>query len=129
MFYEYDQNNSGGDFYADEKVQPKVIIEANSEAEAERIAVDDLGIYFNGVEDERDCECCGSRWSSYVYTVAETKEDLNSYISDPTYSYDTVVHFADGTKRYLIHKNQFGLGNNPIVSDTGFYMQPERKRR
>ena len=129
MFYEYDQNNSGGGFDADEKVQPKVIIEANSEAEAERIAVDDLGIYFNGVEDERDCECCGSRWSSHTYVVAKTKEELNTYMSERSYSYDTVVHFADGTKRYLIHKHQFGFTNNPVVSDTNFYMQPEWGQR
>ena len=124
MFYKYSQNNSGGGFYADERVQPRVFIEADSESEAETIA-DSLGIYFDGVEKGHDCECCGDRWSNYSDEVKP--EDLEELLMDTEYGYDTVVHYANGKKRYLIHKQDFGF-KNPLVSDTYFYMQPERKR-
>jgi hypothetical protein len=59
MFYEYGQNNSGGRF-----IEPAlhVIIEADSTEEADSIA-ESKGLYFNGCEDGRDCDCCGDRWS------------------------------------------------------------------
>lgn len=64
MFYLYDQNNSGGgfDFDADKGVTHHVIIEANSAEHADERA-QEIGIYFNGVEEERDCACCGDRWA------------------------------------------------------------------
>jgi hypothetical protein len=60
MFFTYYQNNSGGSF-----VGPHfVIIEADSNSEADYIAENhpDSPIYFDGCENERDCECCGDRW-------------------------------------------------------------------
>lgn len=57
MFYTFDQNNSGGTFYGDEYV----IVEAASAEEANNLAKE-YDIYFNGVEEDRDCECCGDRW-------------------------------------------------------------------
>ena len=123
MFYKYSQNNSGGGFDADERVQPRVFIEAESENEAEVIA-DRLGIYFDGVEKGHDCECCGDRWS---YPNEVKPDDLEEVLMDPKYGYDTVVHYANGKKRYLIYKQDFGF-KNPLVSDTYFYMQPKRKR-
>ena len=65
MFYTYNQNNSGGHFDFDAKagVSHHVIIEADSEEQANDRA-ESIGLYFNGVEDGLDCECCGSRWYS-----------------------------------------------------------------
>lgn len=60
-FYEFSQNNSGGSFATDKKLCHRLIIEANDEDEACRIA-EDLGVYFNGCEDGMDCPCCGDRW-------------------------------------------------------------------
>lgn len=62
-FYEYDQNNSGGSFIENDKLCHRVIIEAESEKEADEIAKN-IGIYFNGVAKGYDCECCGDRWYS-----------------------------------------------------------------
>lgn len=69
MFYEYNQNNSGGSFELDEEagISHWVIIEADSEDEADARA-EQIGLYFDGNgwgEDAytRDCECCGPRWS------------------------------------------------------------------
>ena len=61
MFYHFDQNDSGGRFYNDDRVCIHMIIEARHAAEANGRA-EDLGIYFDGVENDRDCACCGDRW-------------------------------------------------------------------
>ena len=63
MFYTFGRNNSGGSFVRDNDVSHWVIVEADSPNEANEIA-ESIGIYFNGVEDDRDCECCGDRWSA-----------------------------------------------------------------
>jgi hypothetical protein len=63
MFYDYRQNNSGGYF----DVSPKrgighyVIIEADSPADADMRA-EAIGLYFDGCDDDIDCNCCGDRW-------------------------------------------------------------------
>ena len=61
MFYHYSQNNSGGQFHVNKNVCHDVIIEAPSAHQANERA-EDLGLYFNGVEEGRDCSCCGDRW-------------------------------------------------------------------
>lgn len=61
MFYTYNQNNSGGRFHSDDRVAEYVIIEANAADEADIRAMD-VGIYFDGVREGRDCGCCGDRW-------------------------------------------------------------------
>lgn len=57
-YYEYSQNNSGGGF-----IEPavKVYIAAESAKEADKVAIKN-GIYFDGVDNEIDCDCCGDRW-------------------------------------------------------------------
>lgn len=63
MFWEFNQNNSGGSFVFDEKngLTHFVIIEAETKQEAIDRA-ESVGIYFNGCDDGRDCSCCGDRW-------------------------------------------------------------------
>lgn len=68
-WFQYTQNNSGGKFDQDEKVSHYVLVQAPSASQADSIAESIVGIYFNGVEDGQDCECCGDRWypqRSYV---------------------------------------------------------------
>lgn len=60
-WFQYTQNNSGGRFDVDDKVSNYVLIQAHNGTEADGIA-EVVGIYFNGVEDGNDCECCGDRW-------------------------------------------------------------------
>ena len=62
-FYHFRQNNSGGRFAVNNDVDVHVLIEANSAEEANSIA-ESKGIYFHGVEDGMDCDCCGDRWSA-----------------------------------------------------------------
>jgi len=61
LFYTYHQNNSGGSFNVNDRVCPYVIIQAVSPRDADRRA-EDIGIYFNGVNEGNDCPCCGDRW-------------------------------------------------------------------
>lgn len=57
-FYTFSQNNSGGSF---SKPAIFLIVEASNSDEAANIAMNH-GVYFNGVDGEMDCECCGDRW-------------------------------------------------------------------
>ena len=61
MFYEFNQNNSGGWFEENDKLFARLFIEADSEREAISKA-EDLGCYWNGVSQGIDCSCCGDRW-------------------------------------------------------------------
>lgn len=56
-------------------------------------------IYFNGVEDGRDCECCGDRWFAYTWDKAETIEELNKqkYVSCTNDDSTMFVHMLDCT--------------------------------
>lgn len=63
-WFQYRQNNSGGVF-----IGPIVVlVQAQNAAEANFRATHYGPVYFDGVEDGRDCECCGDRWSeAYDY--------------------------------------------------------------
>ena len=62
MFYTYQQNNSGGEFsHVPDKLSHCVVVEANSAGEANQRLLA-LGGYFDGVSEDRDCDCCGDRW-------------------------------------------------------------------
>ena len=59
-FFHFSQNNTGGTWSGPAH---HVIIEAANPEEANRIAEEDVGLYFNGCASGMDCECCGDRWS------------------------------------------------------------------
>ena len=62
-FFNFRQNNSGGLFVIDDAlgIGPRVWIEA-ADADNANSQARKLGIYFDGVENGQDCECCGDRW-------------------------------------------------------------------
>ena len=74
-YFLYRQNNSGGSFDIDDNLNINVIIEADSEMEANTKAYD-IGIYFDGVANGADCECCGDRWRECDEI---TDEEFSSY--------------------------------------------------
>ena len=56
--FQFRQNNSGGQF-----IGPKfVVVKADDADQANQIAQDQGPVYFDGVADGRDCDCCGDRW-------------------------------------------------------------------
>ena len=73
-FYEISQNNTGGSFVTDNKLCHRLFIEAESEKEAISKA-EDLGCYWNGVDEGQDCPCCGDRWYPSGHSV--DLEDMN----------------------------------------------------
>ena len=109
MFYLYDQNNSGGGFDVNDRVTYNVIIEADSADEADAKA-EDVGIYFDGTEDDGpDCPCCGDRWSRVWSNEGDETpmiygkpvEEHNEYWAsdDEPWAH---VYYKDGTKRSFI---------------------------
>lgn len=109
-FYEYSQNNSGGSLHTDDKLCHRVYIEADNAQEANDKA-EQLGMYWNGCDDEIDCPCCGDRWYSASEPVSlmwdgtssfHNIEDYVKYISEH-YPYhgagkvDSRIYYADGT--------------------------------
>ena len=99
MFFNYNQNNSGGYFDVNNDVTVNVYIEANSVEEANTKA-EEIGIYFDGCEYDRDCPCCGDRWyraDSYdeVTEVPEASRfDVRWVkVGEP----HTIVYYADGS--------------------------------
>lgn len=60
LFFNFNQNNSGGRFTFDEKrgISVHVVVEALDYSHANARA-QNIGLYFDG---SADCPCCGNRW-------------------------------------------------------------------
>lgn len=113
-FFTFDQNNTGGSYDNSPHVGQYVIVEAESPATANTIVeAKALGVYFDGVADDMDCECCGDRWSRVsdsatgdeapsIYgklITAETVEDVKkslSFSDGETVNF-CVIYYSDGT--------------------------------
>lgn len=114
MFYEFRQNNSGGSFEIDERagISVHVIVEADDLSEAVDRACR-IGLYFDGIENGYDCECCGDRWyepwgpgdavpSHYGEPIEEVREARRKknkpfQVNWAGESPDTFIHYKDGT--------------------------------
>lgn len=108
-WYQFRQNNSGGRFTQNDSVGTYVLIQARSGEEANDLAEDKAGIYFNGCDDGQDCSCCGDRW----YRTSSDDGDkepliydtpVEDYFSSPSnglrsfFNTTAVVYYFDGTK-------------------------------
>lgn len=102
MFYTFRQNNSGGVFEVNDSVKHYVIIEADSAEEANDIASENTDIYFNGVDKNMDCECCGDRW--FVVDELDGTETPTIYGVDvfkykdalPSFKPEYIIYYKDG---------------------------------
>ena len=63
MIYSFSQNNSGG--YYTKPAQHIIVKDARDAQHAVEIALK-AGMYFDGVADGVDCDCCGDRWYNYA---------------------------------------------------------------
>jgi len=107
MFYTFRQNNSGGEYDINDKVNEIVIVEADSAAEA-NLKAEWIGLYFDGVDNDLDCECCGDRWDA----ICEESEgfDVPTYYDRPitkvgskqTGKTDVVIYYKDGSRQYAV---------------------------
>jgi hypothetical protein len=103
MFYNFDQNNSGGSFDEDQEkgIGYVVIIEADNAKEANEKA-EKIGIYFHGVVNNGDCECCGDRWHEVDESDGtELPEYYGQVITDKVdnkyWTAASFIHYKDGT--------------------------------
>lgn len=100
-FYTYRQNNSGGSFVYDKTkgISINVIVEANSKEEADNKA-EQIGLYWNGVEEGYDCGCCGDRWSNFYI---ETKDTPQVWDQDVSTEYKTDYIWMKNKEEVFIH--------------------------
>ncbi len=77
-YYEFSQNNSGGQW--DETLPKCLYVKADNEKKA-LLKAFKLGVYFDGVSLGIDCDCCGDRWTTpdkmafpYTYNSFPKKE-------------------------------------------------------
>lgn len=89
-WFRFNQNNSGGSFVHDAAagIGANVWIEAHTHDGAIARA-QDIGLYFDGVRDGMDCECCGDRW--YMPSSHDASDS-------PEWYGDTVRPVKDGEK-------------------------------
>ena len=80
-YFTFRQNNSGGSFIVNDKLDVNVIIAAANAEEANSKA-QKIGIYFDGVEEGEDCECCGDRW--YMTNESDGKDKPEIYGKSPS---------------------------------------------
>lgn len=109
-WYQFRQNNSGGSFVQNDSIGTYVLIQAYSAEEANDLAENKAGIYFNGCDDGLDCSCCGDRWYRAYSSDKGDKEPViydtpvEDYFSKQrdvlsSFFHDTaVVYYFDGTK-------------------------------
>jgi len=91
MYWEFNQNNSGGRFVVNDKLCHRVIVEAHSFEQAVEKA-EELGCYWQGVSQGIDCPCCGDRWSKWENKVkAETLEEVIKHYQDLANRYGWTV--------------------------------------
>lgn len=108
-FYEFSQNNSGGQWDVDDKLCHRVIIEADTYGEAERMAKD-LGVYFDGCDKGLDCNCCGDRW--YSGNII----DLNR-INDKGYEVSVFDRIGNPEKLWQTKYGKYEIAENPKWND------------
>lgn len=109
MFYEFNQNNSGGslDFDENDGITHFVVVEADDLQEAIHKA-EKIGLYFDGCDNGIDCPCCGDRWYApwkddgeefpTVYGSKITEKSIG--IRWMQEGKEVCVHYADGRKEW-----------------------------
>jgi hypothetical protein len=102
-YYMWRQKNTGGSFITDDDVSRFVVIEAEGYDQAEEKALN-LDIYYNGVDSERDCACCGDRWYEGDLVELKDGDTIENYLQREEDEYPcrdtmTILHLADGSKK------------------------------
>tara|TARA_R110002051_G_C8409099_1_gene449836 strand:+ start:12 stop:443 length:432 start_codon:yes stop_codon:yes gene_type:complete len=92
MIYNFDQNNSGG--YYVKPAQNIIVKDARDEKHAIEIALK-AGMYFNGVADGVDCDCCGDRWNG----ISGEYGDLDKAVANAN---DSFIDEHNGVPKYVI---------------------------
>lgn len=100
----YRQNNSGGSFVEDKErgLGYIVAIEADNAKEANDKA-EEIGIYFNGCDYGRDCDCCGDRWFSCDDDDAESSPNYYGSPLEGFWGISSFIHYKDDRIEEIKH--------------------------
>jgi hypothetical protein len=128
MIYNFDQNNSGG-YYA-KPAQNIIVKDARDEKHAIEIALA-AGMYFDGVADGMDCNCCGDRWvpmaqeyDSVELAVADADRsfiddhwDIPKYViveqyEKPHTATDIMTRAGSPDKYFQVGEDHFGISQS-----------------
>lgn len=107
-FYLYHQNNSGGSW---RKPAQAVWVEAETPENADVVALEH-GIYFDGVQNGYDCECCGDRWqaaSAYASELVPAMYDdvVTGGVLESQYPIESgLIIYADGRTETVVGKKK-----------------------
>lgn len=109
-WYRYRQNNSGGShaYDASRGISVEVYVEADTADEANERA-EQIGIYFDGVDDGFDCDCCGDRWyEASEYDALETDDappepDEPMVRDDNAQSFQPMKWAGEGNYETFVH--------------------------
>lgn len=101
-FYEFIQNNSGGNYKIskEEKISKHILIEAFNSYEANALALQYTEIYFDGVDCQHDCECCGDRWKRVRESdvidssIEEYKKNLKKRFLENDTDFFCILHYG-----------------------------------
>ena len=130
-YFKFRQNNSFGHFVG----TPLVFVQADNAADANSIAQQN-GIYFNGVADGVDCDCCGDRWYPVHDDDAQAQPSSYGYGGGVTVYSDGDNYMDYSGKNWAVKvitkKQIFGLANhfmlwyNHSITTTGNWSQSAR---
>ena len=106
-WYRYHQNNSGGSHEYDPSrgTSVDVYIEADSADEANERARE-IGLYFDGVDDGWDCDCCGDRWYEETYPEDDGFEpptEDEALLIDENASFTPMKWAGEGNYETFVH--------------------------
>ena len=112
MFYTFNQNNSGGRFTYDESkgLTHVVIVEASSAQHAKERG-EEIGLYWDGVQNGMDCNTCGDRWS-YCYMDDDDGKQQPEVYGKPAYDFNdwffsgfpkgsVAIHYLSGVVEWI----------------------------
>jgi len=113
MFYTFTQNNSGGFDIRNDYISEYVIVEGDDYSDIIHRALD-VGIYFNGVRENIDCECCGDRWSKPsddddLDTVPAVYGKSVKPLVDKSNTSNVVIHYQNGSRKYGTYRYRLQL--------------------
>ena len=101
FFYHYSQKNSFGTFdeNAEDGIGTDIIVEAHSSKDANKRAKK-IGLYFDGVEKDIDCPCCGDRWYEVDEDDRTIKPAINGKaltdIESGYFRKEVYIHYLNG---------------------------------
>jgi cupin superfamily acireductone dioxygenase involved in methionine salvage len=121
--YHFKQNNSGGHFIINDELCPNVYITAKTAEDANKKA-ENIGIYFDGVNEGVDCPCCGDRW----YRVDEDDAECEILMSKFEFIWcDYIILYDENMKAKKLFKEDIKCTEDRYLDDLsdeewGFYI-------